>query len=295
VAGGSAFDGHTQDIATSTDPAHNVWSVGTVTLPGAVARAITAVSCPSVNLCVAVDDNGHVLTSSNPAGGASTWAARYVLDAKGGPDTPAAFTSLSCTGSVCVALDFHDVLTTSDPASGNWTATPDYPGGGGLASISCWGGGACVAAGGSTVFYTDDPHKSWDQWAYTTLVPIKNGAYDGRLVGVSCTSSLCVVTDNGSANTPPGTWSTSSPTGNSVWTRVANSNMTGMSCVSDTTNLCAGWNSFGRFVTASSNPTGPSSDWVPTQDVSGPDGVNPNIYGLSCALRPSRLPRCVRR
>jgi hypothetical protein len=35
--------------------------------------AIGSVSCPSVSLCLASDENGNVLTSRNPAGGASSW------------------------------------------------------------------------------------------------------------------------------------------------------------------------------------------------------------------------------
>ena len=32
-----------------------------------------AVSCPSVSLCVAGDENGNILTSTDPTGGASAW------------------------------------------------------------------------------------------------------------------------------------------------------------------------------------------------------------------------------
>jgi hypothetical protein len=32
-----------------------------------------AVSCPSVSLCVAGDQNGNVLTSTDPTGGANAW------------------------------------------------------------------------------------------------------------------------------------------------------------------------------------------------------------------------------
>jgi hypothetical protein len=34
---------------------------------------VHGVSCPSSGLCVAVDDNGNVVVSSNPTGGAAAW------------------------------------------------------------------------------------------------------------------------------------------------------------------------------------------------------------------------------
>lgn len=35
--------------------------------------SLNGVSCPSVSLCVAVDNVGEVFTSSNPIGGMATW------------------------------------------------------------------------------------------------------------------------------------------------------------------------------------------------------------------------------
>jgi len=36
--------------------------------------AINAISCPSLSLCVAVDDIGDVMVSSQPTGGVRSWS-----------------------------------------------------------------------------------------------------------------------------------------------------------------------------------------------------------------------------
>jgi hypothetical protein len=82
-----------------------VWTAPT----GLDDHAINAVSCPSVSFCVAVDDHGQVLTSTNPFAGARHWQADD-------GDTGRALTALSCpSASVCVAVD----------AQGNAVTTPD--------------------------------------------------------------------------------------------------------------------------------------------------------------------------
>jgi hypothetical protein len=78
-----AFDS-AGNVITSTDPAGgaNAWTVAHVdttdpacgshessTCPG----AIMALACPSASLCVGVDSNGYILTSTDPAGGPAAW------------------------------------------------------------------------------------------------------------------------------------------------------------------------------------------------------------------------------
>jgi hypothetical protein len=43
---------------------------------------VEGVSCPSVGLCVAVDQVGDVVTSNNPAGGAAAWTVTHVDNTK---------------------------------------------------------------------------------------------------------------------------------------------------------------------------------------------------------------------
>ncbi len=48
------------------------------TTPGPSGTLISAVSCPSVSLCVAADQGGNILTSTDPTGGANAWTGATV-------------------------------------------------------------------------------------------------------------------------------------------------------------------------------------------------------------------------
>ena len=39
-------------------------------------NTLQAVSCPSATLCVAVDNDGNAITSTNPTGGAGAWTVK---------------------------------------------------------------------------------------------------------------------------------------------------------------------------------------------------------------------------
>ena len=83
--------------------------------------ALKGVSCPSVVLCVAVDNAGEVLTTTDPEGGATGWKAADIDGAR-------PLTGISCPSAVlfCVAVDSAgNVLTSTDPAGGQgaWTIT----------------------------------------------------------------------------------------------------------------------------------------------------------------------------
>ena len=58
-----------RDVDTSTAPAQNTWTIGVID-PSA---PLLEVSCPDASLCVAIDADGYVFWSQNPAGGAATW------------------------------------------------------------------------------------------------------------------------------------------------------------------------------------------------------------------------------
>ena len=51
------------------NPAAGSWKSATID----DGRWLNSIACPSVSLCVAGDTNGHVVTSTDPAGGPSTW------------------------------------------------------------------------------------------------------------------------------------------------------------------------------------------------------------------------------
>jgi hypothetical protein len=59
-------------IGFSTDPASGTWS--SYTIGGTPVVNLQTVSCPTTRFCVAAGNgDGHVLVSTNPTGGASTW------------------------------------------------------------------------------------------------------------------------------------------------------------------------------------------------------------------------------
>src|ERR1700693_295330 len=66
--------------STSTAGSPLTWSapVRVIHQPPFLGNRLTSVSCPSSNLCVAVDDVGNAVTSTNPAGGASAWTVTNV-------------------------------------------------------------------------------------------------------------------------------------------------------------------------------------------------------------------------
>ena len=91
--------------------------------------SLTAVSCPSPWLCVALDSNGQIVTSTDPTGGPSAWTS-FGVD-QGSAD----FSAISCPSAfLCVAVDdLGNVATSTDPTggSGAWTLTnlsPDITG-----------------------------------------------------------------------------------------------------------------------------------------------------------------------
>ena len=100
------------DVDTSIAPAQNTWTIGDID-PSA---ALLEVSCPSASLCVAVDTDGYVFWSQNPAGGAGTWIrSTHPIDS-------AQITGLSCPSTqLCVAVDaLGNVLTSNRPVGGGW-------------------------------------------------------------------------------------------------------------------------------------------------------------------------------
>jgi hypothetical protein len=84
-----------------------------------------SVSCPSATLCVAVDADGNVLTSTNPTGGAATWQ-RWLVD----PGNWLA--SVSCpTTALCVAGDSEgNLVISTNPTggTGTWSKVDATPG-----------------------------------------------------------------------------------------------------------------------------------------------------------------------
>src|SRR5581483_6109801 len=93
----AAVDGEGQ-VLTTTNPSggDGAWAIapidGQLTDPRSLGELVTAISCPSASLCVAVDNIGNVITSTNPTGGASAWTVTSV-------DSPNALLAVSCPAS----------------------------------------------------------------------------------------------------------------------------------------------------------------------------------------------------
>jgi hypothetical protein len=129
--------------------------------------APAAISCPSSNLCVAVDGTGSVFTFNG-----SSWSAPAVLDGQ----TPIVALSCAPASSFCVAIDAGGDAATFNGTS--WSA-PALVGASGLSSVSCSSSSSCVAVDGR------GNEISFDGMGWSTPVAIARSA----LAAVSCASS----------------------------------------------------------------------------------------------------------
>jgi hypothetical protein len=173
---------------------------------------LSALSCPTASICVAVDRNGRVLVSSDPAESARGWSSPQDIDGD------LTLSGVSCpTPSLCAAIDASgDVLTSTDPSArpATWTVShvddsPRVPNTDGqtgplLRAISCPSASLCVAvdtAGNALV--SSDPAGGPTAWslvhADTNLSPAcarVHTSCQAPLVGLACPSaSLCVAVD----------------------------------------------------------------------------------------------------
>jgi hypothetical protein len=151
---------------------------------------LSGVSCPSSGLCVAVDLDGDVVTSTNPTGGATAWKVTHV-------DGTNELSGVSCPSSgLCVAVDQGgNVVTSTNPtaATPTWTVTKvestDWQYG-----VSCPSSGLCVAVDSDgNVVTSTNPTGGATAW---TVANVDGSSYN-TLAGVSCVSSgLCVAVDD---------------------------------------------------------------------------------------------------
>jgi hypothetical protein len=144
-------------------------------------NAINGIACPSLTLCVAVDDAGNVVTSTDPSGGAAAWSVASI-------DAGRSLNAVSCSSvSQCVAVDdAGNELNSINPAGGAtaWTGarigvpsgTPlggpaIYP----LEAISCPAEAMCIAVDGAGNAYVGRPTPS-----NLVLPAISGGAIVGQ-------------------------------------------------------------------------------------------------------------------
>lgn len=142
----------------------------------AATPSLTAVSCPTVELCVAVDNQGNELTWT-----AGSWSPPVAIE-----PTVTALSSISCaTDRSCIAVDVQGDATIWDGAS--WSIPGSVDGSKSLSSVSCPSDYLCQAVDsqGNAV--------EWNGNSWTNPVDI-----DGTtsLTAISCPSiTSCVAVD----------------------------------------------------------------------------------------------------
>ncbi len=267
-----------RDVDTSTAPAQNTWTIGVID-PSA---PLLEVSCPDASLCVAIDADGYVFWSQNPAGGAATW-----VRSAHSIDTTAQITGLSCPNpQLCVAVDTRgNVLTSTSPVGGGWphvAVDVGYPGSTDtLTAVSC-AASFCVAGDArGYLFTTSSPAGGGATWSTGVLV-------GDNISSISCLAGpLCVATG------PYEIASTINPTGGaSAWNVHFNSNPEtfsqplAVSCAA--ARLCAGIGTDDQgtgYAIVSTFPRGPGS-FTADSVISPPVTLLPgagSLESISCA------------
>jgi hypothetical protein len=219
---------------------------------------INGLSCPSTALCVAVDQSGDVLSSTDPTGGTTAWTASAI-------STGTRLTAVSCPStSTCVAVTGGgQAFSTTSPTSGaaGWTGQTIDPGDN-LTAVSCPTTTLCAAADDQGNVLTSP--GTGGSWTPTHLTP-------RALLAVSCNSAaLCVAADDDGA-----VWTSTSPTsGAGAWHRTALAPGAGTRAAEcEDPSFCATGTLGIRY---SSNPTDGSS-WVAASIGAG---FEPNV--ISC-------------
>ena len=256
------------NLITSTNPTGgaSAWRVDAVDPASSFAGGIpplsgvTAVSCPSVSWCVAVDSIGNALRSSNPVGGASAWRIEQI-DGRNAPD------GLACLPAGCVAVDgAGNVLTSArptDPSSWTVSAVDDRAGQpGGPGAVSCPSAAFCAAVDGDANVLAAANPLTGSLWRATRADP------GHALASVSCPSStLCVAADDAgnaavSSNPadPSATW-TVSHVDQDVTVNGAQAALTDVSCPS--VFLCVATDNAGN-VLSTTDPAGGAATWTAT-------------------------------
>ncbi len=239
------------------------WSVLPATAPTPFDHtgALTAVSCVSESLCVAVDSEGHAFSTSNPTAASPSWSEAEL-------DHGEALTAVSCApGGPCVAVDGHGrAFVKIGSGAGGWSAATVPDGGKPLTGVSCPSSSLCVAVDEAGDVMTSGAPTS-GAWTLASSNP------GHHLTGVSCSSpTLCVAVD-GAGNV----LSSKAPTGAAAWPaqRVDAGALTGVSCWA--AGVCVAIDDSGNAL-ASADPLGSAATWSIT-----PVDDGERLAGVSCA------------
>lgn len=243
------------------------WPSG-ATATGALTSAtlVYDISCPSTALCVAIDNRGDAVASSNPTSSRAMWRTSSI-------DGQVNLSGVGCTAAAaCVAADSNGrVLVTQHAASTSpkWTTATAIGLTGIPTDVSC-GPALCaiVATAGVAITNASLAEPAWHVTQIDGAPPSP-----GSLSGISCPSGeLCVAVDRGGRvlqSTDP----TADAPNWSAPTQIDGNALTAVSC--PTQSLCVATDAAGRALTTS-DPTGPASGWRPLGVSSQP------LTGLSC-------------
>jgi hypothetical protein len=155
-------------------------------------------ACPTNKLCVAATSAGQVLTSTNPTVAQPAWRTTSI-------DSGTRLLGVSCTVSLCMALDATSILWSTTPTTvRSWHRVilngddPDA-----FTHIACPSRSLCVLSddhGG--VLSTQDPTGSAKAWSVAQVDPNSaenciGGACSAVINGLACPSSkLCIAVDS---------------------------------------------------------------------------------------------------
>ena len=241
-------------------PVHSDSSPGTL--------GVTAVSCQSTTLCVAVDDAGNFLSSSAPGGG--TWSLPAAIDSSTSPH----LTAVSCPSAAqCFAVDTTgNAYSSATPASlAPWTSgdievtTPTQ-----LNGISCPTTTLCVAVDntGHVLVSTTPGALTIASWPALDI--------DGttHITAVSCpTVSLCAAVDSTGK-----IWLSATPAVLASWqatTLTTTSALTAVSC--NASGLCVAVAADGSV-----HATGNAASATPTWSATLIDAAGAPLSAVSC-------------
>ncbi len=247
-------------------------------------RQIQGISCPSVNLCVGVTDQGNIYTSTNPTGPASSWQVTQI----DGPGRNTHLFGVSCPSvSLCVAVtgkraDEGKIVTSTDPTGGPsaWKQV-ELPGSYEFRGVSCGSPTLCVAvAADGRIATSTNPTGDASAWK-----AVGTPAGPGGLRAAFCLSTPLCLAGNVSGNLLT---STNPTAGESSWKSFnggASVQITGAFCRSATE--CLAVDNNGDVLT-SSNPTAGKGAWsltniVPFRETHTPTELEGNaLFAASC-------------
>jgi hypothetical protein len=236
---------------------------------------MNAIACPSIKLCVAVDDNGSVVISKKPASNKPKWTTSDI-------DGNQYIYGVSCPSvDFCAAGDLSgNVLTSTNPGGGvsKWKSV-NIDGSNTIESISCPSIKLCVAADGNgTLYVSTDPTGGAATWERDMVDP---PADNDSFSAVTCPATdLCIAAASGTAGNI--LFSSTRPTGGvPAWRPVRGIDqslpLVALACVS--ASYCIA-EDVATDVVVTSKPTGPASAW--TTALTGGEGGNHLHGGAYC-------------